>query len=124
MSATRPFNHEDERALEAEFDRFRKEFECWQESHPVLWDRLDFVRYEGVRLPVVEETAPLILGKKCVELHDARWVMLQSGDNWHFAIEHDDLVEPVDLTNFKLKQVERKLSQKWRRLLDPRNPAR
>jgi hypothetical protein len=43
--------------------------------------------------------------------------MLAVGDEWHFALDHDDFPQPVDLTKFNKKQLERTLSQKWKRLL-------
>jgi hypothetical protein len=124
MRNSRELTPEDRQRLDAELAKFRTEFECWRDMFANDWDILDFVRYEGIRVPIADQTAPLILGEKCVALHGARWCMIQVGDDWHFAINHDDLAEPIDLTNFNVKRIKRQLSQKWQRLLDPAKPTR
>lgn len=124
MRDSRALTSGDHDRLEAVLGRFRAEFDCWRDLTDNEWDLLAFVLYEGVTPPVVAEATPLILGKKCVALHGARWCMIRSGDEWHFGIDHNDLAEPVDLTNFKPKALRRRLSDKWQRLLDPFKPAR
>lgn len=114
---------EDRRRLDEVFARFQAEFSMWTESHPVLWELLAFVQYEGIDLPIIREAAPLIKGLKCVSLHGARWCMLAVGDDWHFGLDHEDLEQPVDLTRFRRKELERTLSQKWNRLLLKNNPC-
>ncbi len=123
MRESRALTAADHDRLETVLGRFRAEFDCWRDMADNEWDLLAFVLYEGMRLPVVAEATPLILGKKCVALHGARWCMIRAGDDWHFGIDHDDLAEPVDLSNFKPKALGRTLSQKWRQLLDPERPA-
>src|SRR5258705_13470145 len=96
----RELSVEDHRALEDVFARFRTEFAVWTYAFPDLWTLLAFVQYEGIQLPIVEEAEPLIKGQKCVSLHGARWCMLAAGEEWHFALDHIDFSQPVDLTKF------------------------
>jgi hypothetical protein len=123
MRNSRELTSEDQARLDTELAKFRTEFECWRDTCANDWDMLAFVRYEGIKVPIADRTAPLILGEKCVALHGARWCMIQVGHDWHFAIDHDDLEEPIDLTTFDAKRIKRQLSQKWQRLLDPTAPA-
>ncbi len=124
MPVTRTLTAEDWERLDAQLARFRTEFECWTDVFPNNWELLDFVRYEGIERPITEEVGPLILGQECVALHGAQWCMVRSGDEERFAIVHDDLKGPVDLSSFKPKYIKRNLSQKWQRILDTRKPAR
>ena len=68
-------------------------------------------------IPIVDEAEPLIRAERCVDIEYARWRMMAVGAKRHFALDHDDLGTPVDLTEFNKKLLKRTLSQKWQRLL-------
>jgi len=110
----RDLGFDDYSRLKSVFDRFRREFAVWADQYVNNWELLAFVQYEGIDLPIVREAEPLIKGEKCVELHGARWCMIAVGAEWHFGITHADLVEPVDLSVFNRKRLNRSLSQRWK----------
>jgi hypothetical protein len=120
----RTFADHDQERLDTLVDAFRLEFACWVDMFENNWDLLDFVIYEGVELPIVNEVGPLILGEKCVALHGAEWCVVQRDDGLHFAITHKDIAVPVDLTTYKPHRLRRTLSRKWQRLLDMNHPNR
>lgn len=110
--------------LNARLNEFRTEFACWREMFTNDWDLLEFVRYEGIVSTLADEVAPLVLGEKCVAIHGASWCIIQVDGNRHLAINHETLAQPVDLTKFNRKRVERTVSEAWQRRLDLKHPAR
>lgn len=110
----RELNLQDQQRLEAVLGRFRAEFADWAKAYPNLWELLAFVQYEGIVVPIVREAEPYIRAEKCVALYGAKWCMLAVGDEWHFALNHNDFAHPIDITKFDRNHLKRTLSRKWK----------
>lgn len=89
----------------------------WSDDYDHVWELLGFVEYEEIDLPIVQEARPIIKAAKSVALFNARWCMIRIGAEWRIALDHDDFIQPVDLTRFNLKYLKKTLSQKWQRIL-------
>jgi hypothetical protein len=94
------------------------------------WDLLDFAHYEHVTTAprvraVLDRTEGFVLGRKCVALYGCQWCMIEVGGQWHYAIRHETLAEPIDVTQFNRKKLERHLPKAWlRRLFAPPGPRK
>lgn len=108
--------------LEQQLKAFRNEFACWHDIFTNSWDMLDFAYYDRVTsVPeirqLLDRTEGLVYGDKCVVLYGCEWCMIGVGGEWHFGVRHETLDEPIDVSQFNRKKLERRLTKAWRRRL-------
>lgn len=68
---------------------------------------MQFAYYEGCGhrweccRQLLAEAAPFALGQELAAKHGFEWVMLRAGGEWHYAVRHTLLAQPIDLTSLE-----------------------
>jgi hypothetical protein len=92
-----------ERAYIADlFQRLRNHFHEWPEYGDDVHELIGFAFYEGCGSTdccgkLLEEAAPIALGDELVRRHGFEWAMVQHDEEWHYAVTHPSLSQPIDL---------------------------
>jgi hypothetical protein len=100
---SRPLEPAELAAIDDVLQRLKDHFHQWRRAY-VGFDHhlVEFAFYEGCGGTdccgaILAEAAPLALGTELVLHYDFSWPAVRQGDQWHFAVTHPSLAEPIDL---------------------------
>lgn len=100
--ATRQFESTDEAKLKEVLSVLREHFHEWTYDFDSEHDLVGFAYYEGCGSSaccagILQQAAPLALGKELVTKHDFEWVMTRGKTGWQFAAIHPSSGLFIDL---------------------------
>jgi hypothetical protein len=89
--------------IEEALARLRQHFEHWPCEPGKEWYLVNFAYYEGCGhrwqccTNILQEAAPLALGRTLVDEFEFTWCMLQKHGLWRYSIRHPEIDETFDL---------------------------
>ncbi len=87
--------------ISSKLKKLNETFYVWSEYHHDPRHLLEFAYYEGCNEPIMAEVAPYVVGETLVNKYSFKWVMIQSGDFWHYGVIHPLFEQPIDLIELK-----------------------